>query len=96
MLTRGRIDLLLVGAAVFFSLLPEWRLSAAFFTLSDLLFCASLLMILLTRGLPLAPFGMLTSPWMAACALFIAALIASSLINGVPMRALVVCLQYLF
>ena len=96
MLTRGRIDLVLVGAAVFLSLLPEWRFSAVFFTLSDLLFCASLLMILLTRGMPLAPFGMLTSPWMAACALFIAALIASSLINGVPTRALVVCLQYLF
>ena len=53
-------------------------------------------MILLTRGVPLAPFGMLTHYWIVAFAMFIAALIASSLINGVPMRALVVCLQYLF
>jgi hypothetical protein len=96
MLTRGRIDLLLISAAVFLSLLPEWRPSKAFFTVSDLLFCLSLLTILLTRGVPLAPFGMLTLPWVAACALFTAAMIASSLINGVPMRALVVCLQYLF
>jgi hypothetical protein len=96
MLTRGRIDLLLVSAAVFLSLLPEWRPTEAFFTVSDFLFCLSLLTILLTRGIPLTPFGMLTPPWIAACALFLAALIASSLINGVPLRALVVCLQYVF
>jgi O-Antigen ligase len=96
MLTRGRIDLFLVSAAVFLSLLPEWRPSEVFFTVSDALFCLSLLTILLTRGVPLAPFGMLTPPWIAACAIFIAALIASSLINGVPTRALIVCLQYLF
>jgi O-antigen ligase len=96
MLTRGRIELLLVSAAIFLSLFPSWRHSAVFFTVSDLLFCASLLMILLTRGVSLAPFGMLTPYWIAGLAVFIAALIASSLINGVPLRALVVCLQYMF
>ena len=96
MLTRGRIELLLVSAAVFLCLFPAWRHSSVFFTVSDLLFCASVLMILLTRGIPLAPFGMLTHYWIVAFAIFIAALIASSLISGVPMRALVVCLQYLF
>jgi hypothetical protein len=41
MLTRARIDLLLISAAVFLSLLPEWRPSKAFFTVGDLLFCLS-------------------------------------------------------
>lgn len=96
MLTRVRLEQLLVSAAVCLALLPSWRHPALFFTVSDLLFCASLLMILLTRGIPLAPFGMLTPYWIAGFALFIASLIGSTLINGVPMRALIVCLQYLF
>lgn len=96
MLTRYRIEFLLVGAAVFLALLPSWRYPDVFFTVSDLLFCAGLLAIVLTRGIAPAPLGMLTPYWIAAMAVFLAALIGSTLINGVPMRALVVCLQYFF
>jgi O-antigen ligase len=96
MLTRGRLDLLLVSAAIFLVFFPSWRHPAVFFTVSDLVFCLGLLTILLTRGMALAPLGMLTPYWIAGLAIFLAALIGSSLINGVPMRALIVCVQYLF
>jgi hypothetical protein len=86
----------LVGAAVFLAHFPSWRHPDVFFTLSDLLFCLSLVTILLTRGLPRAPLGALTPYWLAAFALFVVPLIGSSLINGVPMRALIVVVQYMF
>jgi O-antigen ligase len=81
---------------VFFAHFPSWRHPSVFFTLSDLLFCLSLLTILLTRGLPRAPLGPLMPYWLGACALLVVPLVGSSLINGVPMRALIVIAQYLF
>ena len=96
MFTRVGLERILVSAAIFLSLFPSWRHSSVFFTISDLLFCLSLLTILLTRGLPLAPFGALTPYWMAGFALLIASLVASSLINGEGMRAIVVSAQYAF
>src|ERR671918_362596 len=96
MFTRVGLERILVSAAIFLSLFPSWRHSSVFFTISDLLFCLSLLTILLTRGLPLAPFGALTPHWMAGFALLIASLVASSLINGEAMRAIVVSAQYAF
>ena len=94
--TRDGLERTLVGAAVFLAHFPSWRHPDVFFTISDLLFCLSLLTILLTRGLPRAPLGELTPYWLAAFALFVAPLIGSSLINGVPMRALIVVVQYMF
>lgn len=96
MLTQAGFERILVSAAVFLSLFPSWRYRPVFFTLSDLLFCLSLLTILLTWGLPRAPFGMLTSYWYAGFALLMAALVGSSLVNGEPTRAIVVCAQYAF
>src|SRR5919106_1323260 len=96
MFTRVGLERILVSAAIFLSLFPSWRHSSVFFTISDLRFCLSLLTILLTRGLPLAPFGALTPHWMAGFALLIASLVASSLINGEAMRAIVVSAQYAF
>jgi O-antigen ligase len=81
---------------VFFAHFPSWRHPTVFFTLSDLLFCLSLLTILLTRGLPRAPLGPLMPYWLGACALLAVPLVGSSLINGVPMRGLIVIAQYLF
>jgi hypothetical protein len=96
MLTRAGLERILVGAAVFLAHFPLWRHSAVFFTLSDLLFCLSLLTIVLTRGLPRAPLGPLMPFWLGACTLLIVPLVGSSLINGVPMRGLIVIAQYLF
>jgi O-antigen ligase len=96
MFTRVGLERTLVSAAIFLSLFPSWRHSSVFFTISDLVFCLSLLTILLTRGLPMAPFGALTPYWMAGFALLIVSLVASSLVNGEPMRAIVVSLQYAF
>lgn len=96
MLTRVGLERILVSAAIFLSLFPSWRHPSVFLTVSDLVFCLSLLAILLTRGVPAAPFGPLTPYWVAGVALLMTALIASSLINGEPMRAIIVCAQYLF
>jgi hypothetical protein len=96
MLTKAGVERLLVSAAIFLSFFPSWRHPAVFFTASDLVFCLSLLTILLTRGISLMPFGMLTSYWNTGFGLLLAFLVASSLINGDPMRAIIVCAQYLF
>jgi O-antigen ligase len=96
MLTKAGFERILVSAAIFLSLFPSWRYRPVFFTVSDLVFCFSLLTIVLTRGLPRAPFGMLTPYWFAGFALLMASLVGSSLINGEPTRAVVVCSQYAF
>jgi hypothetical protein len=96
MFTRVALERILVSAAVFLTHFPLWRHPVVFFTLSDLLFCLSLVTILLTRGLPRAPLGPLMPYWLGACALLVVPLTASSLINGVPMRGLIVIAQYLF
>jgi O-antigen ligase len=96
MVTRVGLERILLGTAVFLAHFPVWRHSAVFFTLSDLLFCLSLLAIVLTRGLPRAPFGPLTPYWLGACALLVVPLVGSSMINGVPTRGLIVIAQYLF
>jgi O-antigen ligase len=96
MLTKAGLERLLVSAAIFLSFFPSWRHPSVFFTVSDLVFCLSLLAILLSRGVPLAPFGALTTYWNAGFGLMLAFLVASSLINGEPMRAIIVCAQYVF
>ncbi|MGH6902953.1 MAG: hypothetical protein ACREIR_09470, partial [Geminicoccaceae bacterium] len=96
MFTRVGLERILVSAAIFLSLFPSWRYRPVFFTVSDLVFCFSLLTIVLTRGLPRAPFGMLTPYWFAGFALLMASLVGSSLVNGEPTRAVVVCSQYAF
>ena len=96
MFTRVGLERILVHAAVFLSLFPSWRYRPFIFTASDLVFCLSLLTIVLTRGLPRAPFGILTPYWFAGFALLMASLVGSSLINGQPTRAIVVCAPYAF
>jgi O-antigen ligase len=96
MFTRPGLERVLVAAAIFLSLFPSWRYRPVFFTVSDLLFCFSLLALLLTRGLPRAPFGALTPYWYTGFALLLVSLLGSSLINGDPTRALIVGAQYLF
>lgn len=92
----GRLERTIVIAAVFLALFPTWRHPALFFTLSDFLFCVGLLLLIARRGLPGAPFGVLTPFWYLCCALFVAGLVASSLIGGEPERGLIVPAQYLF
>lgn len=96
MLTTAGLERVLVSAAVFLSLFPSWRYRQVFFTASDLAFCFSLVAIMLTRGLPPAPFRELTAYWYGAFAILIGALATSSLVNGVPERAIVVGSQYFF
>lgn len=96
MFTNAGLERVLVSAAVFLSLFPSWRYRQVFFTASDLAFCLSLVAIMLTRGLPAAPFRELTPYWYAAFAILIGGLATSSVVNGVPERAIVVGSQYFF
>jgi hypothetical protein len=96
MLKRPDLEYVLVSAAILLSLFPSWHHKSIFFTVSDFVFCLTLLTILLTRGLPIAPLGVLTPYWIAAFIVLMVSLVGSSLINGEPTRALVVCSQYLF
>ena len=96
MFMRDGLERVLVSVAVLLSLFPTWHAKSIFFTVSDLVFCLTLLTILLSRGLPIALFGFLTPYWMAGFTLLMVSLVGSSLINGDPMRAFVVCAQYMF
>jgi O-antigen ligase len=96
MFTKVGLDRILVSGAILLSLFPTWHHESLAFTVSDLVFCLSLLTILLTRGVPRAPLGPLTPYWLAGFALLAVCLTVSSLVNGRPTRAFVVCAQYLF
>jgi O-Antigen ligase len=97
MLTAAGLERALISAAVFLSLFPSWRWDqGTFFTASDFAFCLSFLVLMLTQGLPLAPLGALTPYWFTAFVTLASGLAISSLINGVPMRAIIVGSQYFF
>jgi O-antigen ligase len=92
----GRAERLIVLAAVFLALFPNWRSEQIFFTISDLLFCLSLLLLLLTRGIALAPMSAATPFWLIAFVIFALALTGSSLAAGDPGAAVPALLQYVF
>jgi O-antigen ligase len=93
--TRG-LEHLVMTAAVFLALVPSWRLPAIFFTVSDLLVCVALVLLALRRGLPAAPFGVLSPLWYLCFAIFMLGLLGSSLLHGQPERGLIIGLQYVF
>jgi hypothetical protein len=82
--------------AIFFSVYPALRPAELFFTFSDMLFCLSAVLLLLTGRLRFAPMGPVTIPWMVAFAVFSCGLIVSSLLGNAPERVLVVLCQYAF
>jgi hypothetical protein len=90
------LELPVTRLAIFFSVFPELRPAEVFFTYSDILFCLSAVLLLLSRRLRFAPLGPLTVPWMVAFAILSAGLIVSSLLGKAPERALVVVGQYAF
>jgi O-Antigen ligase len=90
------LELPVTRLAIFFSVFPSLRLPNLFFTLSDLIFCLSAAMLLLSGRLRFAPMGPLTVPWMCAFALFGGGMIVSSLLGAEPERVLIVVGQYAF
>ncbi|MGH6944110.1 MAG: O-antigen ligase family protein [Geminicoccaceae bacterium] len=96
MLPVSRLERVAVGAGVFLSMFLVWRLGSVFFTVSDLLFTVTFVLLLCTRGLPRQPLGGLTGPWLIAFSLLAFGLIASSVVHGDPLRGLIVSGQYAF
>jgi hypothetical protein len=90
------LELPVTRLAVFFSVFPSLRPAEVYFTFSDMLFCVSAVLLLLTGRLRFAPLGPLTVPWMSGFALLGLGLIVSSLLGSAPERLLVVLGQYGF
>jgi O-antigen ligase len=82
--------------AIFLAPMRWFRLSAFFFTLSDMVFCLSLLLLLAGRRLPKAPLGPMTPLWLGGFTLLAIGLLGSSLLQGSPVRGLIVTGQYVF
>jgi hypothetical protein len=90
------LELPLTRLAIFLSVFPLLRPAELFFTYSDMLFCASAVLLLLSGRLPFAPLGPLTVPWMVGFTFLGGGLLVSSLLGGAPGRVLVVLGQYAF
>jgi hypothetical protein len=86
----------LLYAGVFFSPFLDLTAEAVFFTLSDALFCAALVVLLLRRRLPPLPLGVMTWPWIASFVLIIGGLHVSSMLEGDMWRGVILLLQYSF
>jgi hypothetical protein len=92
----GAMELPVTRLAVFLSVFPSLRPSELFFTFSDLIFCLSAALLLLSGRLRFSPMGPVTVPWMIAFALFSVGMIVSSLLGHEPHRVLIVLGQYAF
>jgi O-antigen ligase len=90
------LELPVTRLAIFFSVYPALRPAEVFFTYSDILFCFSAVLLLLSGRLRFTPLGPLTVPWMLAFAVLSCGLIVSSLLGNAPERVLVVLGQYAF
>jgi O-antigen ligase len=92
----GTLELFVTRVAIFFSMFPALRPPDLFFTLSDLIFCFSAALLLLSGRFRMAPMGPITVPWMIAFAIFAGGLMISSLMSDEPQRVLIVLAQYAF
>ena len=91
-----QVEPAVTALAIFLAPMRWFRLSEFFFTLSDLVFCVSLGLLFAGRGLPRTPVGPMTPLWLTAFALLAAGLLGSSLLQGSPVRGLIVTGQYAF
>lgn len=92
----GTLEGRLAAATVFLSPMNYFRLEAAFVTLSDLLACATLLVMLLQGRLPRAPFGIATSFWLAGFLALAAGLTLGSVAHAEMGGLVVILAQYFF
>lgn len=82
--------------AVFVFCCHLWRLGDVNITFSDTLFVAVLALEVSLARLNGMPFGALTPVWIASLALMLGGLFLGSIVNGDPLRWLIVAAQYLF
>lgn len=84
-------------AAIFLSPYTTWRIvPSLLFTISDALFCLSLVLIFGARRPGIEPFGDLTPLWLGALGVMLLGLLVGSAINGDLLRWLIVAAQYSF
>ena len=83
-------------AGVFLAPYADLRLPQVLFTLSDLFFCLSLFILLISGRIPNRPLDNATPTWLLAFTLLFVGLMASSLLRGSAERGLIVTAQYLF
>jgi O-antigen ligase len=91
-----RLEHAFAMAAIFLAGFTEWRLPEINFYLSDMLFCVSIVMLVLSGRAPRLPLHDFTWLWYVFFFVFLAFLITSSLISGSPVRGLITPGQYLF
>lgn len=92
----ARLEHYLLYLAVFLAPFLTLRFTEVFFTLSDLFFCASFVLLLITGRILAAPLGRLTILWMIGFALLLFGLLLASLLEGDPVRGFIVLVQYFF
>ncbi|KQX27809.1 lipid A core--O-antigen ligase [Ensifer sp. Root423] len=85
-----------VYLAVFLAPYATLRISDLFFTVSDLLFCVSLFLLIILRKISKRPLDNLTGPWIFAFMLLLIGMMVGSLVHGRPDRGIVVMAQYFF
>ena len=90
------LDAKLAALAVFLSPMNYFRLDQVYLTLADLAACATLFVMLLRGRLPRAPFGIVTSLWLAGVLALAAGLTFGSIINGDMSSLMVILSQYVF
>jgi hypothetical protein len=90
------LEVPVITVAIFLAPILPLKHSTIFFTLSDLLFCLALVIMVLAGRVPRAPLGRATSVWLLSCATLLSGIVVSSLLGPAPVRSLIVCGQYAF
>jgi O-antigen ligase len=90
------IERIVVYTGVFLVPFANLRQPQVFFTLSDLFFCLSLIILVISGRIPNRPLEGATPAWLLAFTLLFVGIMAGSLLRGSPERGLIVTAQYLF
>lgn len=90
------IERAVVYLAVFLAPYATLRVSDLFFTISDLLFCVSLFLLIISRQVRRRPLDNLTGLWIIAFTLLFVGMMIGSLAHARPDRGVVVMAQYFF
>jgi O-antigen ligase len=92
----AKIERAVVYAAVFLAPYATFRFSELFFTVSDFLFCVSLILLLVGGRASSKPLEKLTGLWLLAFMFLFLGIMVGSLARGSPERGLIVMAQYVF
>lgn len=96
MLTLQAVEHGILYLAVFLAPFALLRFSDLFFTVSDFLFCISLIFLIIAGRINTSPLYSATPLWLIAFALLFAGLVLGTLLNGDVRRGMIVIIQYFF